>query len=805
MRPVTFKLHITRRTPYLLAMLVTLMVCLYSMGPENLPGGGGLKQLELLTFDWRVRRAADRPAEVAPNLGYVDISDDSIAEVARGAHGPPLGLYWPRSIYGRILRELTAQGARVVAFDVLFGELRPDHAPFEVVKDQFVESDEFFAAQCRTNQRAIIAAANGIVPPAIFRTNAWRLGHIEAVKDKDGVLRRAKPYVDFRDWNEDIRDFARINGVKLTNAVVEPRRVKLPLSNGQVFILRLDPQGRYDRYDLVGARRPPGKPPVLRTAAEDRRIWNLGIVAAARQLQLDLSKPEFDRARNVMILRGPNVVREVQLDKDGCFPIDWALPIQSRRLTKETFHSMLENDSTRRESPDVRVHEIWRNKLVFIGSTATGNDLTDRGATPFAKETELVSKHWNVANMFLTDRFIRRMSHAEELLLLAAIGVVTTLLTLRARAPWGTAGILALAGGFILVALVAYVRHRYWMPIVLPVAGSLLNHAVLVSYQVIFEQKEKRRIRGVFSKLVSPNVVNELLSTETLNLGGARRNITVLFADVRGFTTLTDKNQANADAYVKEHNLSGAAAEAYFDEVARETLETVNIYLATIADRIKEHDGTLDKYIGDCVMAFWGAPVATERHAVACVRCAVAAQRAMWGLNEQRRQENKLRKAENLQRTAAGQPPRPLLDRLALGTGINSGVCIVGLMGSVKHIFSYTVFGREVNLASRLEGVSGRGRIIIGETTLADIQRSDTELAKTCVALDPVHVKGIEKEVPIYEVPWKTPEMLAIEAEEAAEKAAEKAAQSAPAEPRRAEAMIASAPAEPRATDSPAL
>ncbi len=447
--------------------------------------------------------------------------------------------------------------------------------------------------------------------------------------------------------------------------------------------------------------------------------------------------------------------------------------MNNRRLTKEAFENLLLADRRRQEGEGREIHENWRGKIAFIGSTATGNDLTDRGATPLENATELVSKHWNVANMFLTNRFIRRTSYMGELAVLVSLGILSTLITWRLRAPWGTVVILAAAGAFLVVAMQLYLRQRYWLPIVLPALGSLLlNHLTLVSYQVIFEQKEKRRIRDVFSKLVSPNVVTELLSAETLNLGGARRNITVLFADVRGFTTLTDTNQANAEAFVKEHKLTGDAAEAYFDEVARETLDTVNIYLATIADRIKEHDGTLDKYIGDCVMAFWGAPVANERHAVTCVRCAVAAQRAMWELNQRRYEENERRKVENKALLAAGQPPRPILARLALGTGINSGVCIVGLMGSVKHIFSYTVFGREVNLASRLEGVSGRGRVIIGHATYKDLVRFDPELAGICVELEQVHVKGIADAVRIFEVPWKTPEMLAAEAAEAAAKAA---------------------------------
>jgi len=170
----------------------------------------------------------------------------------------------------------------------------------------------------------------------------------------------------------------------------------------------------------------------------------------------------------------------------------------------------------------------------------------------------------------------------------------------------------------------------------------------------------------------------------------------------------------------------------------------VNLYLARVADVIKQHDGTLDKYIGDCVMAFWGAPTPNPQHAVACVHAAIDAQRAIAEINEQRRQEN-LRRPN----------PATHLPLLALGSGINTGKAIVGLMGSDVHILSYTVFGREVNVASRLEGVSGRDRIIISEATYRHLELDDPALASTCVPLESVTVKGIREAVKIYEVPWR--------------------------------------------------
>ena len=209
-----------------------------------------------------------------------------------------------------------------------------------------------------------------------------------------------------------------------------------------------------------------------------------------------------------------------------------------------------------------------------------------------------------------------------------------------------------------------------------------------------------------------------------------------------------------AEDFVKDNNLLGEAAEKVFDRQAEEILVTVNEYLTVIADVVRKHDGTLDKFIGDCVMAFWGAPTHNPHHAISCVRAAIETQRAVYALNLKREAENRQREAHNLLLAAEGKQLVPLLPILVVGTGVNTGDVTVGLMGSDESA-NYTVFGREVNLASRLETVSGRARIIISESTLAEIIQDDSTLALSCKALPPEKVKGIREAVPIYEVPWR--------------------------------------------------
>jgi adenylate cyclase len=344
-----------------------------------------------------------------------------------------------------------------------------------------------------------------------------------------------------------------------------------------------------------------------------------------------------------------------------------------------------------------------------------------------------------------------------ELGLIVLLGIATALLTWQLRALPGLFGVLLLAVVYSALGVFLFVQYRLWLPLVLPIAGALLvEYGLLVTYRVVFEQREQRRVKSVFSRIVAPDVVNELLEAETLALGGARREVTVMFADVRGFTEITDQVQERTTEYIQRNQLTGRAAEACYDEVAEQMLQTISLYLGFVADTVKKHGGTLDKYIGDCAMAFWGAPKPNRSHASLCVQAAIEAQRGIHALNESRLAENATREIENQARVSAGLPPKPLLPVLTLGTGINSGAVMVGLMGSDAHGLNYTVLGREVNLASRLETVSGRGRIIIGETTYQQILRTDPALAATCLEQEPTTPKGFHKPIRNFEVPWQT-------------------------------------------------
>ena len=744
------KLKPFKRAPVILTVSVLVFVCGVRLLRLDF-----FERLERMTYDLRARAALHFPAPAATNLAFISIEESSITAVRSGKLGYRFGLYWPRQVYGRLVEELSAQGAKTVAFDVLFGELRRDHPPVQMADGSLMESDDFFALQMHRAGNVLLAVEPDLVPPDLFLTNAFTPGDISTEKDSDGVLRRVKAFRFVRRWHPLIENAAQKNGLSLSDILIKKDRIILSLKDGQTLEIPLDENGNMDiksRKAVVGQ-------PAKTKPFTDERVWHMGIVLAAQELNLDLDHADVDLPHERIALRGANnVERVVPVDRDGYFYIDWRLKVDDPRLLRAPIENFLLQDKLRLLGQTNGLRDDFRGKLVVVGSAAQGNDLTDHGATPLEKDTLLVSKYWNVANSVITGQFIHHASLPMEFALIIFLGALTAFLTWQMRAFAASAAVLLLLLAYVAAGFYAFVEFRYWLPLVFPIAGAMLvEHLSLVTYRVVFEEREQRRVRSVFSKIVSPDVMNELLGAEKLSLGGTRREVTIFFADVRGFTTLTDEMQQGVADFIREHQIEADVAEICIEESAQETLDTVNLYLATVADAVKKHGGTLDKYIGDCVMAFWGAPTPNEKHASDCVWAAIDAQRAIRDLNERRTTQNTARETENRARLSAGMPPKPPLRALQLGTGINTGLATVGLMGSDAHILNYTVFGREVNLASRLESVSGSGRIIISDTTYNHLLREDPALASTCVEMFPVTVRGIRAAVRIYEVPWQTP------------------------------------------------
>src|SRR5689334_6335895 len=223
-----------------------------------------------MTYDLRARAALHFPAPAATNLAFVSIEDSSIATVKSGKLGYHYGLYWPRQVYGRLIEELSVQGAKAVAFDVLFGELRQDHPPVQMADGGLMESDDFFAAQMRRAGDVLLAVVPDLVPPDLFLTNALAPGDISTEKDSDGVLRRVRAFDRQGVWDMGIL----LVEVELKLDLAHP---DLDLAHGRITlhgmkgVKRVIPVDR-DGYFYIDWRLRPNDPRLLRTPIENL-LW----------------------------------------------------------------------------------------------------------------------------------------------------------------------------------------------------------------------------------------------------------------------------------------------------------------------------------------------------------------------------------------------------------------------------------------------------------------------------------------------------------------------------------------------------
>jgi adenylate cyclase len=275
----------------------------------------------------------------------------------------------------------------------------------------------------------------------------------------------------------------------------------------------------------------------------------------------------------------------------------------------------------------------------------------------------------------------------------------------RMRAVSGAFVAFIIVIAFICVNLFAFFHFNIWLTLVYPVLTMITIYLGITLYHYIKEEREKKKIRGAFQYYLTASVINEMLKDPTkLKLGGDKKDLSVLFSDIRGFTTISEKL------------------------TPEELVGLLNEYLTAMTNIVFKYDGLLDKYMGDAIMAVFGAPLDQPDHAR---RACLTALEMMEELH-------------NLQKKWEAEE-RPILN---IGIGINTGDMVVGNMGSEMR-FDYTVMGDMVNLGSRLEGINKEygSNIIISEFTHNVVQDS-----MSCRELDWVRVKGKNKPVKIFEL-----------------------------------------------------
>lgn len=634
-----------------------------------------LQTLELKTYDARMRAVATGEG-ASPAISMVLIDDHSIRQMESIVGRWP----WPRLVHAVLVNYLKRGGAKLVVYDVLFSEA--DKGKHDVLGTEWTgaESDQAFVDAVKEAGNVILAAeassegtVNGadtqasltgipalatpwpvdgfaekrplLVPPFPALAQAARgIGHARTALDLDGPLRRSIPFV------------------QAGRHIVPSLPVAAALLAGDT------------PATAVSASRA-----TLRLG--DRRVpW-------IEQVVPDYYGPAQTVWRPLVPFRGPTLKADGQ-------------PTYRSYSFQDLF--LAEQQIMGGETPHLDPN-TFKDQIVVVGVTAEG--LRDLFTTPLGEgRMPGAEVHANVIDGLLSGHVIAPSGSSTRLVVALApalgVAVVGALAT-----PWITAAAAALvAAGLTWYATRAF-GHGEWLPLVVPLVSVGLTFLVDLAWMYFVEGREKRRVKRLFSRYVSKDVYQQLLASPTdAVLGGERREMTVLFSDMRGFTTLSESGEA--------------------EDLVRQ----LNQYFTRMVDVVFAHRGTVDKFVGDMVMALYGAPLDDADHADHAVQTALA-------MVEELQRLNKVWAIEG----------RAALD---IGIGINTGEMIAGNIGSAS-IMSYTVIGDNVNLGARLESLNKDfgTRILISEATRRQL-KGQYDLRP----LGDVLVKGKTRPVQVFEV-----------------------------------------------------
>ncbi len=628
--------------------------------------------LETTSLDLRFRL---RGIELqSPDITVILVDDNSLAKLGQ----PPLS----RRIYADAVRRLDSAGASVIAFDLLFAE------PEKSVPDAV-----------RQVARAAASALADAPDPQLRQALAHIVNDnpdndLAAALQASGKVLLPVAF-RFSGAEEDAPQLSEQVYQKLDQSPIEPffplqpKAALLPIARlaeaatglGHVNIaFDRDGQPRYDYLALPFSGDFVASLPVRIAALYLGVKWGeVGLALGDGVAIGSLNVPSDPAMRLVVNYRGP------------------------RWRGTASFADLIEG-----RIPADRL----KGHIVLIGASYTGN--SDSYPGPFGPTpvpgTERLA---NVVDTILSRDFIREnpppwpsIVPGLVLLLAIAIGVAGAALPTRLAALGGVVPIIFWGAG----AQLAF-THGLWLPVVNPVAALGAATAAVLLYRYGFVDRQRRFIQTAFRHYLAPDLVNALAANpERLQLGGETRMLSLMFSDIRGFTSISETFKSNPQGLSRLINRG---------------------FLSPMTSLIQARHGTIDKYMGDCIMAFWNAPLDNPRHADDACSAALAMLDGLDRLNADLESE-----AE-----AEGRAFHPI----HIGVGINTGECVVGNMGSDER-FAYTAMGDAVNLASRLEGQSKTYglSIVIGEAT------REAAPSWAALELDLIAVKGKEEAVRVY-------------------------------------------------------
>jgi adenylate cyclase len=653
---------LTQRPHYIIPLFILLVALVLPGARPTL-----INQLRFIVFDefQRIKPRAYQPLPVR----IVDIDNESLKRLGQWP--------WPRSLLAELVTKLAAAGAASIAFDMIFAEpdgssprrmierlqSHPALAPLLSLGDLLPDNDEIFAraiGQSNVVLGFILGSTGGERTPAV----------------KFGIAAAGDPPERF---------VARFDRALVNLAVLEAAAA----GNGS-FNSVPDDDGVHRRQPILlglGDKIYPSLAAEALRVAQGATTYVIKSSGASGEIS-------FGEQTGIASLR----IGQTTVPTDGRGNV-WLYdsgPVAARFVPA---WQVLAGTAPA---------GLLDGNIVLIGTSAPG--LKDQRTTPLNPAADGVEIHAQILEQILSETHLLRPDYADgaERVFILALGLVLIALLPR----WGAIGCALIAGSSVALAAggswFAFSEHGFLFDPIYPSAVVLLIYIAESLILFFRSEAERRTVKTAFTRYMSPDLVAQLAQhPERLKLGGEMRDMTLLFCDIRGFTTISEQ----------------------FD--AQGLTRFINRFLTPMTDIILGRRGTIDKYMGDAIMAFWNAPLDDAEHAANGCRAALAMIADLNQLNQTWRQE-----AER-----EGRPFRPV----DIGIGLNSGLCCVGNMGSDQR-FDYSVLGDDVNLASRLEGQSKTYgvSIVIGENTRA------RAAGFAMLELDLIKVKGKTKPVRIF-------------------------------------------------------
>jgi adenylate cyclase len=639
-----------------------------------------LELVELKTLDLRFHSRG--PVSPGPEVVLAVVDEKSLEEQGKWV--------WPRSKFAELVRILSESGAKVIAFDVAFVE--PDKNStveavnnFKAMIDGLGIDDEqlvdYLARAKREADNDLILAEAireskaKVVLGYFFQMNEEGFGHLD-----DAVIE-----------------------AQLDNAITSEVSVKFTSKKAQEFQL--------ERAFMPQA--------VIKALARTTRYSGYFNMfpdkdGSVRWVPLVLQCQEYHYAPlSVQALRAytgrmPKVViaehgvHEIEIGKKLPVPTnEWGLFLVNYRGPGRTFPHISITDILHRRVPP----ETFKDKIVVVGATAMA--IYDMRVTPFSNTFPGPEIHANIIDNVLRQDFLERPEYARlfDLAAILLIGLTLGLLLPRLRPLPGTAFVAGLLVSYIILCQYLFSHRGDWLNIVYPTAVLILVYVSLTVYKYFTEERKKKFIKGAFSTYLAPTVVEQLIKDpDKLVLGGEDRIITAFFSDVQGFTAISEAL------------------------TAEEVVELLNEFLTEMTDIILGYEGTIDKFEGDAIIAFFGAPTLLEDHAARACKACIDMQEKLTEL-----------------RTKWITEKRP---SLKMRIGMNTGSAVVGNMGS-RNKMDYTMMGDTVNTAARLEGVN---KAYGTYTMISDATYTPAKNGIFVRELDSVTVVGKEEPIGVYEL-----------------------------------------------------